>query len=125
MTAGSHPGSSSCRCSGSFPASSSVTLDAAAATGSYIKARAGGGCENTGTGVETNRGTCVGTMGQAHNVVVSFETQSPDAVAGTWAAPIDWHHVAIHAHLLPNGQVMTSGRMTGTPTLWTPETCIH
>ena len=61
-------------------------------------------------------------MSQAHTVVVSFETQAADAAGGTWAAPIDWPHVAIHAHLLPNGQVMTYGRMTGTPTLWTPET---
>jgi hypothetical protein len=62
------------------------------------------------------------TMAQAHTVVVSFESQSADAVAGRWSAPTNWPHVAIHAHLLPNGQVMTYGRMTGTPTLWAPET---
>jgi galactose oxidase len=62
------------------------------------------------------------TMSQAHTVVVSFETRVPDAVGGVWAPPIDWPHVAIHAHLLPDGRVMTYGRMTGTPTLWTPET---
>jgi Galactose oxidase-like, Early set domain len=116
-------GTSGSGCSSSFPASSTVTLDATAATGNYIKEWAGAGCENTGTGIGANSGRCVVTMSQPHNVVVSFETVAGDAVGGVWASPIDWPHVAIHAHLLPDGKVMTFGRMaTGTPTLWNPET---
>ena len=46
ITSGSSSG-----CSSSFPTSSSVTLDATAASGSYIKAWAGGGCENNATGI--------------------------------------------------------------------------
>ena len=115
-------GSTSSVCSTPFASSSTVTLTASAATGSYIKAWAGGGCQNSGTGIGTTLGSCVVTMSQTHTVVVSFEADENEAVAGKWAPPIDWPHVAIHAHLLPNGQVMTYGRMSGTPVLWNPAT---
>ena len=113
-------GSSGSGCSASFSPSSSVTLSASAATGNYIKAWAGGGCENTGTGVGASSGNCVVSMTQARTVVVSFETDADESVVGKWALPIEWPHVAIHAHLLPNGQVMSYGRMASTPVTWNP-----
>lgn len=113
-------GTTSSVCSTPFTASSSVTLRASASSGSYIKAWAGGGCENAGTGVGDTSGSCVVTMSQAHTVVVSFEADADEAVTGKWAAPIDWPHVAIHAHLLPNAQVMSYGRMRSTPVMWNP-----
>ena len=115
-------GSTSSVCTYSFASSATVTLSASAAAGSYIKAWSGGGCENTGTGIGATLGSCAVTMSQAHTVVVSFETDANESVAGKWAAPINWPHVAIHAHLLPTGQVMSYGRMASTPVLWNPAT---
>jgi Domain of unknown function (DUF1929)/Kelch motif/Galactose oxidase, central domain len=113
-------GSSGAGCSAPFGTSSSVQLRASAASGNYIKAWAGGGCENVGSGVGGSSGICTVTMTQAHSVVVSFEASANEAVVGQWGAPIDWRHVAIHAHLLPTGQVLSYGRMHSTPVAWTP-----
>jgi hypothetical protein len=113
-------GSTGSGCSAPFAPSTSVTLRATASTGSYLKAWAGGGCETAGTGVGATSGSCVLSMTQAHTVVVSFEAAADEAVAGRWDAPITWPHVAIHAHLLPNGQVMSYGRMASTPVSWNP-----
>lgn len=114
-------GSTSSTCSSAFASGSNVSLRASAASGSFIKAWAGGGCENNGSGVGTTLGTCLVAMTQAQGIVVSFDTDANEALAGKWDSPIDWPHVAIHAHLLPNGKVMSYGRMaTGNPVVWNP-----
>ena len=41
------------------------------------------------------------------------------AEAGEWSAPFDWPIVAVHLHLLPNGQVLSWGH-DGTPEIWDP-----
>ena len=115
-------GTSGTGCSASFASSTSVTLRASAPTGNYIKAWAGGGCESAGNGVGGSSGSCVVSMTQARTVVVSFETDADESVVGKWGSPIDWRQVAIHAHLLPNGQVMSYGRMASTPQMWNPVT---
>jgi Galactose oxidase-like, Early set domain/Kelch motif len=107
-------------CTAAFGPSTSVTLSASAGTANYIKAWAGGGCENAGTGVGGSSGTCTLVMTQAQTVVVSFEADANEYAVGKWAAPIGWPHVAIHSHLLPNGQVMSYGRMHSTPVSWNP-----
>ena len=107
-------------CSGIFPAGQSVGLTATAGNGSYLKAWAGSGCDTSGSGVGGSTGTCTVTMDQPRGVVVSFETAAAQAVGGVWDAPIAWPAVAIHAHLLPNGRVMTFGRMDHDPVLWDP-----
>ena len=109
-------------CDATFPSSSQVTLTATATAGSYLTAWSGGGCETNGTGVHATSGTCVVSMNQAQAIVVSFATDANEALIGQWASPIAWPNVAIHAHLLPTGKVMTYGRMNDTPTLWDPAT---
>jgi len=109
-------------CDAIFPSSSQVTLTATAASGSYLTAWSGGACETNGTGVHATSGSCVVSMSQAQAIVVSFATNADVALIGQWASPIQWPNVAIHAHLLPTGKVMTFGRMNDTPTLWDPAT---
>ena len=47
---------------------------------------------------------------------------APDpAVQGKWSRLIDWPIVAVHLHLLPDGQVLSWG-LRGQPHLWNPET---
>jgi Galactose oxidase-like, Early set domain/Divergent InlB B-repeat domain/Kelch motif len=117
ITAGSAGGSG---CSAAFPTGQTVTLTAVAGSGSYLKAWAGAGCEVSGTGVGSGAGSCAVLIDQPRAVVVSFETAAPQSVTGVWQAPIVWPAVAIHAHLLPNGRVMTWGRMDHDPVLWDP-----
>ena len=107
-------------CSWSFAIGQSVTLTASAASGSYLKAWAGGGCDAAGTGIGGSSGQCTVAMSQAQSVVVSFETRTAQAALGRWDAPIVWPGIAIHAHLLRTGEVMTYGRMDHTPVLWAP-----
>jgi hypothetical protein len=107
-------------CSASFASGASVTLGIIASSGSYIKAWAGAGCDTAGTGKGSVRGACTFKMSAAQNVVVSFERSSPIAAQGEWAAPIAWPVVAIHAALLPNGNVLTWGRSDREPVVWTP-----
>ena len=107
-------------CSATFPTGQSVQLNATAASGSYLKAWAGSGCDVNGTGVGGGAGSCTVVLDQPRGVVVSFEGAAAEAVAGAWDAPIAWPAVAIHAHLLPNGRVMTFGRMDHDPVLWDP-----
>lgn len=109
-------------CSASFPSGTQVTLTATAASGSYLKAWSGGGCDVSGTGVNGSSGTCTVAMTATRAIVVAFETGSNLATDGKWAAPITWPNVAIHAHLLPNGKVLTYGRMNDAPTVWDPVT---
>ncbi len=115
-------GSTKSGCSARFPTSSTVTLKASSSRARSIKAWAGGECEKNGTGVGSTGGSCTVTMSQARNIVVSFEAEANEAVLGSWAPPIEWPHVAIHAALLPNGLVMTWGRRSGVPVLWNPAT---
>jgi hypothetical protein len=64
-------------------------------------------------------------MSQAHNVIVSFEAAAPAAALGQWSAPRTWGPgtgVAIHAHLLPDGRVLTFGRHHQKPVVWDPRT---
>lgn len=109
-------------CGATFPSASQVTLTATAASGSYLTAWSGGGCDVNGTGTHSTSGTCVVSMSQAQAIVVSFATNADVASIGQWAQAIQWPNVAIHAHLLPTGKVMTYGRMNDTPTLWDPAT---
>jgi hypothetical protein len=41
------------------------------------------------------------------------------ADAGEWGAPFNWPIVAVHLHLLPNGQVLSWGK-AGQPQIWNP-----
>ncbi len=107
-------------CTTNFGPGVSVTLRAVAASGSYLKAWAGAGCDASGTGAGNTSGSCVISMSQAQNVVVSFDLTTPLATAGEWAAPITWPAIAIHAHLLADGRVLTWGRSDHDPVLWTP-----
>jgi galactose oxidase len=50
---------------------------------------------------------------------VSPSTSEPRATTGEWSTPFDWPSVAVHLHQLPNGQVLSWGRL-GAPTLWDP-----
>jgi hypothetical protein len=108
-------GSPSSVCSARFPTSATVTLRASGSGGKPLKAWAGGDCEKRGTG-----GDCTVTMSRTQTVVVSFEAEINEAALGSWAAPITWPHVVIHGALLPNGKVITWGRRTGVPVLWSP-----
>lgn len=107
-------------CGASFPSAASVTLTASASAGSHVKAWSGAGCDVSGTGVGTAAGTCVVAMSQTRAVVVSFAASADESRVGSWASPFAWPHVAIHAHLLPNGKVLTFGRMPSAPVLWDP-----
>jgi hypothetical protein len=107
-------------CSSPYASGTSVTLTAAAAAGSYLKAWAGAGCETSGNGLGQGGGSCAVTMSQVQSVVVSFATDAAEALVGAWGAPLPWPSVAIHAQLLPNGTVMTFGRMDHNPVLWDP-----
>ena len=113
-------GSAGAGCSASFPSASTVNLTATATNGSFIKAWSGAGCDAQGSGTGTSSGACAVTMSQPQSLVLSFETASDEAQAGFWQAPIPWPGVAIHASLLPNGKVLTFGRMNAPPALWTP-----
>ncbi|OLE05663.1 MAG: hypothetical protein AUI36_42420 [Cyanobacteria bacterium 13_1_40CM_2_61_4] len=46
------------------------------------------------------------------------------AVVGQWAAPVTWPIVAVHAHLLPTGEILASDGQTAgaTARLWNPST---
>ncbi len=108
-------------CSVSFGGGVQVTLTATASSGSFLKAWTGAGCDLNGNGTGGSSGTCLVTMSQVQAVVVSFETiASEQGSLGLWSQPIPWPAVAIHAHLLPNGKVMTYGRAGHAPVIWDP-----
>lgn len=113
-------GTAGSSCNASFPSGASVTLRSTAAAGSFIKAWSGASCDASGTGVGTATGSCKVMMSQAQAVIVSFQTSADEAKIGSWAPPIPWGAVAIHAHLLPNGKVMTYGRIGNPPIVWDP-----
>jgi len=107
-------------CTTNFGIGASVTLSAVASSGSFVKAWAGGGCDAAGTGVGTASGNCVVQMSAAQNIVVSFDAEATVASSGEWSATMTWPALAIHAHLLPDGRVLTWGRTDRPPVLWTP-----
>jgi hypothetical protein len=110
-------------CSTTYGSGTAVTLTATAASGSYLKAWAGGGCETNGTGIGQGTGTCALTINQVQSVVVSFQNDAAESIVGAWGAPLVWQGgIAMHSHLLPNGVVMTWGRMDYDPILWDPNT---
>ena len=109
-------------CNASFPAGQSVSLKATAAIGSYLKAWAGAGCETAGTGTGGSSGTCTVPLTDTRTVGVSFEIPSGQALRGEWSQPMAWPVVGIHAHLLPNGRVLTFGRAGHAPVVWDPAT---
>ena len=45
----------------------------------------------------------------------------PIASRGEWSAPIGWPVVAVHLHVLPDGRVLSWGRV-GDPQIWDPAT---
>ena len=109
-------------CNASFADSTSVTLTATASAGSFVKAWSGAGCDTSGTGLGGTTGSCVVRMVETQAVVVSFGANADEYRVGSWGAPFAWPAVAIHTHLLPNGKVLTFGRMPsgGVPVLWDP-----
>jgi len=107
-------------CSAAYPTGQALTLTATAASGSYLKAWAGAGCDAAGTGVGSGSGTCAITMDAPKNVVTSFDQEATVAALGKWDAPTPWPAVAIHAHLLPDGRVLTWSRSSHAPVLWNP-----
>jgi hypothetical protein len=116
-------GATSGACAFSYPLNQNVTLTANAASGSYLKAWAGGGCDASGTiAAGSASGSCAVTLSQAVAVVVSFDRPANAALVGQWASPISWPSpgLAIHANLLPNGQLLTWGRTNHLPVLWNP-----
>jgi hypothetical protein len=48
-------------------------------------------------------------------------TAEPQATVGEWTSSFSWPVVAVHLHLLPNGRVLSWGRV-GEPTVWDPTT---
>ncbi|HUR93014.1 MAG TPA: galactose oxidase-like domain-containing protein [Gemmatimonadales bacterium] len=115
-------GQSTGNCGAGFLTSTSVKLTATPASGNYLKAWAGGGCDASGT-TGAGVGSCTTTVRSNLAIVVSFDAQATIASEGEWSAPITWPAgaaVAINAILLPNGKVMTYGRMSGVPVVWDP-----
>jgi hypothetical protein len=109
-------------CSAVYPVGQGVTLTATAASGAYLKAWSGAGCDANGTGVGGSAGQCALSMAESRDVVVSFDVRSVNASLGRWAAPTAWAGgVAIHAHLLPNGHVMSWGMADANPVVWNPQ----
>lgn len=49
----------------------------------------------------------------------STQPLQPQATEGEWTAPFSWPIVAVHLHLLPNGRVLSWGRL-GAPQIWDP-----
>ena len=120
-------GSAAGACSAPYSLNTSVTLTATAATGSYLKAWAGGGCDASETGAGKSSGTCTVTMSQVISVLVSFDRPANAALAGRWGGPFTWGiagtpALAIHANLLPDGRVFTWSRSDRSPVLWDPLT---
>jgi hypothetical protein len=66
------------------------------------------------------------TIGAATNAGASCPPPAstvpePMASQGQWSAPFSWPVVAVHLHLLPDGRVLSWGRI-GDPQLWDPAT---
>jgi galactose oxidase len=61
-----------------------------------------------------------GTICSPATPAPAFLSTSP-ADGGQWSAPFPWPVVAVHLSLLPNGKVLSFGKV-GTPQLWNPAT---
>lgn len=55
------------------------------------------------------------------NILVQYSGSPDPAVYGQWSDVMDWEIIAIHAHLLPTGQVLAWERL-GQTRLWDPAT---
>jgi hypothetical protein len=61
----------------------------------------------------------IAVVGNAAATCPSASTE-PQATMGQWSAPFPWPVVAVHLHLLPNGKVLSWGRI-GPPQVWNPD----
>jgi hypothetical protein len=99
-------------CSAAYPAGTSVTLSASAASGQSF---AGWSTPCGGTG------SCQLTMNQDRTLYAGFAPagSSAAAIQGTWGAPFATSILAVHAHVLPSGKVFFWGK-SGPARLWDP-----
>ncbi len=112
-------------CVAAYTLNASVTLTATAASGSHLKAWAGGGCDTKGTGAGQSVGTCTVSMSRARAVLVSFDKPANVALVGRWSNPFPWQVVGMHSSLLPNGKVISWGRTGRVPVVWDPVARTH
>ena len=71
-----------------------------------------------GAGTRTIRFTVAGLSVVSDEIVVSAPIQ---ATTGSWSPVMSWPLVALHLHLLPDGNVLSWGAANG-PQLWNPAT---
>ena len=69
----------------------------------------------------------IGSPGDENIPIFTDHTSPPlsalSATMGQWSTPFPWINVAVHMSLLPNGRVLTFGRINGgTPQIWDPAT---
>jgi hypothetical protein len=69
------------------------------------------------------RGTRIAEASAAGSACAAPVATAPQPMAsvGEWSAPFGWPVVAVHLHLLPDGRVLSWGRI-GTPQIWDPAT---
>jgi hypothetical protein len=82
-----------------------------------------------GGSVCSNVDTTAPGAGQGPDRAARFRDHTSPAVSalsatqGQWHAPFPWVNVAVHLSLLPDGRVLSFGRMNGgTPQIWDPGT---
>ncbi len=99
-------------CSARYPASTALTLTAAAASG-FVFTGWGPPCSGAGT--------CVYTVTQSRTISATFGPSgpSPFATVGRWEMPVTAPVVGVHVSLLPTGKVLLWGR-EGDSHLWDP-----
>jgi galactose oxidase-like protein len=69
-----------------------------------------------GSGIRTIRFTAGDASVVSREITVSTP---PEANVGSWSPVMDWPVVAVHLHLLPDGNVLSWGKF-GDPQLWNP-----
>src|SRR5690606_24532165 len=58
-----------------------------------------------------------------NNPLLGGGVSADNATMGAWSAPFPWVNVGVHLSLLPNGKVLSFGRLNGgTPQVWDPAT---